>query len=131
MPNRADIHRVRSAAGRAGAISRWQGVEREPTVQVRVYASDADWLKSQPGTVAENVRAICAAINYESVEVEHDKAEIIKHAIELESATVSGDWRLPRGMADAINAICDAVWELKEDRRLLDEAQKEERKCTR
>lgn len=58
MPNRADIHRVRSAAGRAGALSRWQGVEREPTVQVRVYADDAEWLKGQPGTVAQNVRKL-------------------------------------------------------------------------
>lgn len=128
MPNRADIHRVRSAAGRAGAISRWQGVEREPTVQVRVYAADADWLKARPGTVAENVRAICAAINYESVEAEHDKAEIIKHAIELRAATTAGDWKLPRGMADAVNAICDAVWELEEDRRILAESQKGDNK---
>jgi len=51
-----DIHRVRSAAGRAGAISRWQGVDRESTVQVRVFADDANWLKAQPGTIAENVR---------------------------------------------------------------------------
>ena len=58
MPNRANLHRVRSAAGRAGAISRWQGVEREPTVQVRVYAADADWLKAQPGTIAQNVRRL-------------------------------------------------------------------------
>ena len=53
-----DIHLVRSAAGRAGAISRWQGVEREPTVQVRVYADDAEWLKGKPGTVAQAVRAL-------------------------------------------------------------------------
>lgn len=60
MPSRANIHRVRSAAGRAGAISRWQGVEREPTVQVRVFETDADWLKAQPGTIAQNVRRLCA-----------------------------------------------------------------------
>jgi hypothetical protein len=128
----ADIHRVRSAAGRAGAISRWQGVDREPTVQVRVYADDADWLKARPGTVAENVRAICeekrAAIGYESVDVEHDKTEIIKHAIELRAAATSGDWKLPRGMADAVNAICDAVWELEEDRRILEESQEGDNK---
>lgn len=58
MPNRADIHRVRSAAGRAGGIARWANVEREPTVQVRVFASDADRLKQQPGTVAQAVRRI-------------------------------------------------------------------------
>jgi hypothetical protein len=128
MPNCTNLHRVRSAAGRAGAISRWQGVEREPTVQVRVYADDAEWLKEQPGTVAQNVRAICAAINYESVEVEHDKAEIIRHAIELRAAATSGDWKLPRGMADAVNAICDAVWELEEDRRVLEESQEGDNK---
>lgn len=128
MPNCTKLHRVRSAAGRAGAISRWQGVDREPTVQVRVYASDAGWLKAQPGTVAENVRAICAAIDYESVEVEHDKAEIIRHAIELRAAATAGDWKLPRGMADAVNAVCDAVWELEEDRRILAESQKGDNK---
>lgn len=58
MPNRAAIHRVRSAAGRAGAKSRWANARREPTVQVRVFAADADWLKAQPGTVAQNVRRL-------------------------------------------------------------------------
>ena len=58
MPNRAYIHSVRSAAGMAGAISRWQGESREPTVQVRVFAADAEWLKRQPGTVAQAVRAL-------------------------------------------------------------------------
>ena len=52
------IHRVRSAAGMAGAISRWTNVKREPTVQVRVYADDAEWLKAQPGTIAQNVRKL-------------------------------------------------------------------------
>ena len=56
MPSRADIHRVRSAAGRAGAQSRWANAYREPTVQVRVFVDDADWLKAQPGTIAQNVR---------------------------------------------------------------------------
>lgn len=60
MPNRADIHRVRSAAGRAGAKSRWTNARREPTVQVRVFAADADWLKSRDGTIAENVRRLRA-----------------------------------------------------------------------
>lgn len=58
MPNRADIHRVRSEAGLAGGIARWANVEREPTVQVRVFASDADWLRGWPGTIAEAVRAL-------------------------------------------------------------------------
>ena len=53
-----NLHRVRSAAGRAGALSRWQGESREPTVQVRVFAADAKWLKEKPGTVAQAVRAI-------------------------------------------------------------------------
>lgn len=63
MPNRANLHRVRSEAGRAGGIARWANVEREPTVQVRVFAADADWLKSQPGTVAQAVRNIRNATN--------------------------------------------------------------------
>lgn len=60
MPSRADIHRVRSAAGRAGAKSRWANALREPTVQVRVFAADADWLKAQKGTIAQNVRRLRA-----------------------------------------------------------------------
>ena len=56
--SKSDIHRVRSAAGRAGAKSRWANALREPTVQVRVFEADAEWLKSQPGTVAENVRRL-------------------------------------------------------------------------
>ena len=63
MKKHYDIHRVRSAAGRAGAQSRWANAEREPTVQVRVFESDADWLKSQPGTVAQAVRNIRNATN--------------------------------------------------------------------
>lgn len=58
MPNRGNLHRVRSAAGRAGGIARWANVEREPTVQVRVFALDADRLKAQPGTVAQAVRRL-------------------------------------------------------------------------
>jgi len=58
--NRANLHRVRSAAGRAGAKSRWANARREPTVQVRVFAADAEWLKSQNGTIAENVRRLRA-----------------------------------------------------------------------
>jgi len=58
MPNHANLHRVRSAAGRAGAISRWANAEREPTVQVRVFAADAEWLRGWPGTIAEAVRML-------------------------------------------------------------------------
>ena len=58
--HREDVHRVRSAAGRAGAQSRWANADREPTVQVRVFADDADWLKSQNGTIAQNVRRLRA-----------------------------------------------------------------------
>lgn len=64
MPNRANLHRVRSSAGRAGAKSRWQGVDREPTVQVRVFEADADWLRGQPGTIAQNVRNLRNATTY-------------------------------------------------------------------
>jgi len=58
MRSHANIHRVRSAAGRAGAQSRWANAEREPTVQVRVFAADAEWLRGWPGTIAEAVRAL-------------------------------------------------------------------------
>ena len=53
-----NLHRVRSAAGRAGAKARWANVEREATVQVRVYVADAEWLRAQEGTVAEAVRRL-------------------------------------------------------------------------
>ena len=52
------ISRVRSAAGRAGAASRWQGVERRPTVTVRVYPDDAAELRAMPGTVADVVHGL-------------------------------------------------------------------------
>lgn len=54
----ANIHRVRAAAGRVGAAARWANADREPTVQVRVFSADADWLRGQPGTVAQNVRRL-------------------------------------------------------------------------
>ena len=54
----AKLSRVRSAAGRAGAKARWANVEREPTVQVRVYTSDAEWLRAQGMTIAEAVRRL-------------------------------------------------------------------------
>ena len=57
-PNPSTLSRVRAAAGRAGAVARWAGVEREPTVKVRVYASDAERIKAMPGTSAEAVRAL-------------------------------------------------------------------------
>lgn len=58
MRTSENLHRVRSAAGRAGAKARWANVEREPTVQVRVYADDAEWLRAQGGTIAEAVRRL-------------------------------------------------------------------------
>ena len=48
-----NLSRVRSAAGRAGAASRWQGVERRPTVTVRVYPDDAAALRAMPGKPAD------------------------------------------------------------------------------
>lgn len=61
MKKNAKLSRVRSAAGKAGAKARWANVEREPTVQVRVYASDAEWLRAQGGTLAEAVRRLRGA----------------------------------------------------------------------
>ena len=61
MRTSENLHRVRSAAGRAGAKARWANVEREPTVQVRVYAADAEWLRAQGGTIAEAVRRLRGA----------------------------------------------------------------------
>ena len=58
MRTSENLHRVRSAAGKAGAKARWANVEREPTVQVRVYADDAEWLRAQGGTIAEAVRRL-------------------------------------------------------------------------
>ena len=58
MSEKSKLSRVRSAAGRAGAKARWANVEREPTVQVRVYAADAEWLRAQGGTIAETVRRL-------------------------------------------------------------------------
>lgn len=52
---------IRAAAGRAGAAARWAGVEREPTTQVRVFASDAARIKAMPGTSAEAVRRLLTA----------------------------------------------------------------------
>ena len=48
-----NLSRVRSAAGRAGAASRWQGVERKPTSTVRVYDADAAALRAMPGKTAD------------------------------------------------------------------------------
>lgn len=44
MPSRANIHRVRSAAGRAGAESRW-GDGPRATACVRLYPADAQELR--------------------------------------------------------------------------------------
>ena len=56
--NRKQLSRVRSAAGKAGAVARWDGVERVQTVQVRVYAADAARLREMPGTTAEAIHAL-------------------------------------------------------------------------
>lgn len=58
MNTRTNLSRVRSAAGRAGATSRWQGVERKPTSTVRVYDADAAALRAMPGTVADVVHGL-------------------------------------------------------------------------
>lgn len=57
-PNPSTLSRVRAAAGRAGAAARWAGVEHEPTVKVRVYASDAARIKAIGGTTAQAVRTL-------------------------------------------------------------------------
>lgn len=61
MARRSKLSRVRAAAGKAGAAARWANVEREPTVKVRVYASDAERIKQMPGTSAEAIRALLTA----------------------------------------------------------------------
>ena len=58
MPNRANLHCVRSAAGRAGAISRWANVKREPTVQIRAYKADAEWLRRRAKTIPAAIRKL-------------------------------------------------------------------------
>ena len=57
-PNPSTLSRVRAAAGRAGAAARWAGVEREPTVKVRVYVSDVAAIKAIGGTTAQAVRTL-------------------------------------------------------------------------
>lgn len=61
MNDRARISAIRAKAGKAGAAARWAGVEREQTVKIRVYASDAMRLKRMPGTSAQAVRSLLAA----------------------------------------------------------------------
>ena len=58
MPTKRHIHRVRAAAGKAGAAARWANVDREPTVKIRVFTSDAARIKSMPGTSAQAVHAL-------------------------------------------------------------------------
>jgi len=60
MPSK-HIHNIRAEAGRKGAAARWAGVEREQTVKIRVYASDAVRLKGMPGTSAQAVRSLLTA----------------------------------------------------------------------
>ena len=54
-------HAALAAYGRAGGIARWANVDREPTVQVRVYEAEAKWLRQQPGTIAQAVRRVVEA----------------------------------------------------------------------
>lgn len=58
MARASKLSRVRAAAGRAGAVARWAGVEREPTVKLRVYVSDAERIKALGGTAAQAVRTL-------------------------------------------------------------------------
>jgi len=58
IKRKGELSRIRAAAGKSGGIARWANVEREQTVQVRVYQSDAEWLKSQEGTVADAIRRL-------------------------------------------------------------------------
>ena len=60
---RADLSRVRSAAGKTGAVVRWDGVGRVQTVQVRVYAADAARLREMPGTSADAIHALLEAVD--------------------------------------------------------------------
>ena len=63
-PNtKINLSRVRSAAGKAGAAARWDGVERVRPVQVRVYAADAERLKEMPGTSADAIHALLEAVD--------------------------------------------------------------------
>lgn len=57
------LARVRSAAGKAGAAARWDGLERVQTVQVRAYASDAERIKQMPGTSADAIHALLEAVD--------------------------------------------------------------------
>ena len=57
MTNRK-LHNVRSAAGKRGGVARWAGVEREPTVQVRAYKTDAEWLRRRAKTIPAAIRQL-------------------------------------------------------------------------
>jgi hypothetical protein len=59
--NNPNLSRVRAAAGKLGGVARWANVEREPTVKIRVFVSDAARLKALPGTSAQAVRALLTA----------------------------------------------------------------------
>lgn len=63
--NRKQLSRIRSAAGKAGAVARWDGVERVQTVQVRVYAADAARIRQMPGTSADAIHALLEAVDGE------------------------------------------------------------------
>ena len=60
------ISRVRAEAGRAGAAARWGNTPREPTVKIRVFATDAARIKQRPGTSAQVVRSLLTAHSEDS-----------------------------------------------------------------
>ena len=58
MMPRKNLSKLRAAAGRKGAASRWAGVERKPTEKIRVYTEDADRLRAMPGTMPEALHTL-------------------------------------------------------------------------
>ncbi len=57
----AGVHAVRAWAGRCGSDKRW-GTDREDTVKIRAYASDAEKLKAIAPTMADAVRVAVEAM---------------------------------------------------------------------
>ena len=56
MKNQQELSAVRATAGRAGAAARWG--DREKTHMVRVFQSDAAWLRTLAPTQAQAVRRL-------------------------------------------------------------------------